>query len=72
LLADGSPVSGSNYERIAWAKEALLQIAREPIGVGYNRSAFGVALKKIHLIWLRQHILIVEYWISPLPMVFLV
>lgn len=48
LLADGSPVSGSNYERIAWAKEALLQIAREPIGVGYNRSAFGVALKKIH------------------------
>jgi hypothetical protein len=48
LLDDGTVADGSNYERIAWAKEALLQIAREPIGIGYNRNAFGVALKKIH------------------------
>lgn len=48
LLGNGTHADGSNYERIAWGKEALLQIAREPIGIGYNRNAFGIALRKLH------------------------
>ncbi len=44
-LPDGQAVSQSNYLRIAWIKEGLEAIARNPWGVGYGRSAFAHAIK---------------------------
>ncbi|MDD3466164.1 MAG: O-antigen ligase family protein [Campylobacterales bacterium] len=44
-LSNGEMVSTSNYERPAWAKEGLILIAENPLGVGYGRNAFGHALK---------------------------
>lgn len=43
-LADGQPVSDSNYMRIAWAKEAALALVRHPLGVGFGRDSFGRAM----------------------------
>lgn len=40
-LPNGKPVDGSNYERLAWAKEGLLLVLEHPLGTGYNRNAFG-------------------------------
>jgi hypothetical protein len=40
-LPNGETVSPSNYERVAWAKEALLLVMQHPLGIGYGRSAFG-------------------------------
>lgn len=47
-LADGSPAEGSAYRRIAWAKEAVLAIGRDPLGVGYGRNAFGEAMIRVY------------------------
>lgn len=44
-LPGGQVVSQSNYLRIAWMKEGLEAIIREPWGVGYGRSAFAHAIK---------------------------
>ena len=44
-LPDGHVVSASNYLRIAWLKEGLLEIVAHPLGVGFGRSAFGHALR---------------------------
>lgn len=44
-LPSGQTVSQSNYLRIAWIKEGLEAIARNPWGVGYGRSAFAHAIK---------------------------
>jgi len=44
-LSNGETVSPSNYERPAWAKEGLILIAENPLGIGYGRNAFGHALK---------------------------
>ncbi|MDD3466661.1 MAG: hypothetical protein PHE67_05870 [Campylobacterales bacterium] len=41
---NGSEASLSNYERPAWAKEGLILIVENPLGVGYGRNAFGHAL----------------------------
>ena len=42
-LPDGQAVNDSNYRRIAWAKEGLQMVADHPLGVGYDRNAFGRA-----------------------------
>ena len=44
-LPNGQVVSQSNYLRIAWIKEGLEAIVRNPWGVGYGRSAFAHAIK---------------------------
>lgn len=41
----GEYVEESAYLRIAWLKEGLRQIARHPLGVGYDHQAFGAALR---------------------------
>jgi hypothetical protein len=42
---DGTEVSHSNYMRIAWAKEGIILVSENPLGVGYGRDAFGRALR---------------------------
>jgi len=44
-LSNGSHVSGSNYERIAWAKKGVEYIIENPIGIGFGRNAFGHAIQ---------------------------
>jgi hypothetical protein len=44
-LPSGQAVSQSNYLRIAWMKEGLEAIVRDPWGVGYGRSAFAHAIR---------------------------
>ena len=44
-LPDGQAVDHSNYVRIAWAKEGLQMVAENPLGLGYDRNAFGRALQ---------------------------
>jgi len=44
-FSDGRPVSGSNYERIAWAYKGLEYITNNPIGLGFGRNAFGHAIQ---------------------------
>lgn len=45
-LSNGEVVELSAYERIAWIKEGVLTIAEFPLGLGYNRNAFGVGIKE--------------------------
>jgi hypothetical protein len=40
-LANGRPVDPSNYLRIAFAKEGLLLVRENPLGLGYGRNAFA-------------------------------
>ena len=44
-LKSGEKVAWSNYERIAWFKEGIKLVAENPLGIGFNRQAFGRALK---------------------------
>ena len=44
-LKSGEQVGQSNYERIAWLKEGIKLVADNPLGVGFDRLAFGHALK---------------------------
>ncbi len=44
LMADGQAVNHSTYMRLAWAKVALEQIQRYPLGLGYGHKAFGWAV----------------------------
>lgn len=44
-LSDGSNVSVSNYERVAWAKKGVEYIVNNPIGIGFGRNAFGHAIQ---------------------------
>lgn len=44
-LSSGEPVNVSNYMRIAWAKIAVTEIAKHPMGIGYTRHAFGDAVR---------------------------
>lgn len=46
--ASGRPVEESAYLRIAWAKVALEQIARHPLGLGYGHKAFGWAVNSAY------------------------
>ncbi len=34
--------------RVSWAKEAIGAIMRDPLGIGFSRSAFGHAMQKIY------------------------
>lgn len=45
-LENGAPVDESNYLRVAWFKAALNIIEEHPLGVGYNKNAFGYALQQ--------------------------
>ena len=45
-VTSGEIVELSAYERIAWIKEGVLTIAQFPMGLGYNRNAFGVGIKE--------------------------
>ncbi|WP_375724270.1 O-antigen ligase family protein [Arcobacter sp. KX21116] len=44
-LKNGEPVNDSNYSRIAWFKAGLLMSIKDPMGIGYQRNSFEVALK---------------------------
>ncbi|MCX9154707.1 hypothetical protein OPU71_01055 [Niveibacterium sp. 24ML] len=46
LAADGKPVDSSAYMRAAWMTGLLDEIRRNPLGVGFDRNAFGRALKE--------------------------
>lgn len=45
-MQNGQPVEESAYMRLAWAKVALEQIARYPLGLGYGHQAFGWAVNR--------------------------
>jgi O-antigen ligase len=44
LMQNGQPVEESAYSRLAWAKVAVEQIQRHPLGLGYGHKAFGWAV----------------------------
>lgn len=44
-LPDGSFVEESAYLRIAWLKEGLLLVVEHPLGIGFDRNAFGRGLQ---------------------------
>lgn len=41
INGDGAPVSVTNYERIAWAKEGIRLISENPLGYGLVERSFG-------------------------------
>lgn len=43
---DGAPIDMSAYLRTAWAIGLAQEIARHPLGVGYDRNAFGRSLRE--------------------------
>jgi len=47
-LQDGETVDISTYERVAWIHAGSRQIAENPLGIGYGRSAFAHALRPIY------------------------
>jgi len=49
--AKGDPVDDSAYMRTAWMKGLITEIGRHPLGVGYDRNAFGMALRKDYGDW---------------------
>lgn len=44
-LPDGNAVEESTYLRIAWLKEGLQLVAEHPLGIGFDRNAFGRGLQ---------------------------
>lgn len=44
-LPDGTAVEESTYLRIAWLKEGLLLVVEHPLGIGFDRNAFGRGLQ---------------------------
>lgn len=48
LMNNGQPVDQSAYERLAWAKEGVKLIRDNPLGLGYNRNAFGVGIERVY------------------------
>lgn len=45
LMPNGQSVDQSAYVRIAWMKEGAKLVADHPLGLGYDRDAFGAGLK---------------------------
>lgn len=45
-LSNGLPLDGTAYLRISWGVEGLKLMADQPLGVGYNRNAFGDAIDR--------------------------
>lgn len=48
LMNNGEPVDQSAYERLAWGKEGVKLIFENPLGLGYNRNAFGVGIEQVY------------------------
>lgn len=48
LMNNGQPVDQSAYERLAWGKEGVKLIRDNPLGLGYNRNAFGVGIEQVY------------------------
>ena len=48
LMKNGKPVDQSAYERLAWIKEGAKLIQEHPLGLGYNRNAFGVGIEQFY------------------------
>jgi O-antigen ligase len=44
-LPDGKAVEESTYLRIAWLKEGLQLVTEHPLGIGFDRNAFGRGLQ---------------------------
>lgn len=44
-LPDGQMVEESTYLRVAWMKEGVLLVGDHPLGIGFDRNAFGQGLK---------------------------
>jgi hypothetical protein len=44
-LPDGQMVEESTYLRVAWMKEGVLLVRDHPLGIGFDRNAFGQGLK---------------------------
>lgn len=44
-LANGGVAEVSTYLRIAWLKEGLLLVVEHPLGIGFDRNAFGRGLQ---------------------------
>lgn len=45
MLPNGEVVEESIYLRIAWLKEGLLLVIEHPLGIGFDRNAFGRGLQ---------------------------
>mgnify|MGYP000442149996 CR=1 FL=1 len=54
-LANGEPAIHSNYLRIAWIKEGVLLVREHPLGIGFERGAFGRGLQAKYGEGLGQH-----------------
>lgn len=46
VMQNGQAVGHSTYMRLAWAKIAIEQIERYPLGLGYGHKAFGWAVNR--------------------------
>jgi hypothetical protein len=44
VLPDGRGVEPSTYLRVAWIKEGSILVAEHPLGIGFERNAFGRGL----------------------------
>lgn len=47
-LPNGELANVSNYERIAWGKEATKAVLAHPLGLGFSRSSFGQAMRQAY------------------------
>lgn len=45
LMENGQPVDHSAYMRIAWIKEGAKLVSEYPMGLGFDRNAFGAGLQ---------------------------
>jgi O-antigen ligase len=45
-LSNGQPVDHSNYMHVVWFKTGVQLALENPLGVGFNRNAYGHALQK--------------------------
>jgi hypothetical protein len=45
IVASGSLAGNSNYMRIAWARQSVHHIRKNPVGIGFGRDAFGHVLE---------------------------
>jgi O-antigen ligase len=45
MLSNGKAVEESTYLRVAWLKEGLLLVVEHPLGIGFDRNAFGRGLQ---------------------------
>ena len=69
-LSSGQTVNHSNYARVAWIKEGALLISENPLGYGFNRNIFGIALAdkynidKEHIDSIHSHSGLIDFTIA--------